>query len=177
VEKAYQFPRRNIMKKLLLSLVTASFLTTGALANSPFMNSDYEAEFQQMQNYLDSMVSTHLTRAKIANLGYPRLNVQDKNESYIYEFDLAGVPKENIKLSIDENNMLHLSGTKESKSEEKSQKYLKQEIFYGTFSRVIQLPDNIDQNRLETKYDNGILKLTIGKKAPKKVKSKLLEIN
>jgi HSP20 family protein len=73
--------------------------------------------------------------------------------------------------------MLHLSGTKESKSEEKSQKYLKQEIFYGTFSRVIQLPDNIDQNRLETKYDNGILKLTIGKKAPKKVKSKLLEIN
>ncbi len=164
------------MKKLLLSLTTASLLTSGLFASSSLMDSDYEAEFKQMQNYLDSMVSTHLTRAKIANLGYPRVNVQNTKEHYIYEFDLAGVPKENITLSIDENNMLSLSGKKESKLEEKKDKYVKQEIFYGTFSRVIQLPDDIDQEKVETKYDNGILRVTIGKKAPKKVKSKILEI-
>jgi HSP20 family protein len=165
------------MKKLLLSLTTASLLTSGLFANSSLMDANYEAEFKQMQNYLDSMVSEHISRSKIANFGYPRVNIQNTKENYIYEFDLAGVPKENIKLSIDENNMLSLSGTKESKVEEKKDKYVKQEIFYGTFSRVIQLPDDIDQNRLETKYDNGILKVTIGKKAPKKIKSKLLEIN
>jgi len=164
------------MKKLLLSLLTASLLTSAAVASSSFINSEYESEFQEMQKFLDTMLGSHLTRAKIGNLGYPRVNMQSNKENYIYEFDLAGVPKENIQLSIDENNILTLSGKKESKTEDKSDKYVKQEIFYGSFSRVIKLPDDIDQEKLDTKYTNGILKLTIGKKELKKAKSKILQI-
>jgi HSP20 family protein len=160
------------MNKLLQSVLALSLLGTVVSADNSFMNSD----FQAMQKYLDSMVDSHLTRSKLGNIGYPRLNIQNNKENYIYEFDLAGVPKENIKLSIDENNVLTLSGKKENKVEEKSDNYVKQEIFYGSFSRVIKLPDDINQDKLETKYDNGILKLTIGKKAPKKTKSKVLEI-
>ena len=164
------------MKKKLLSILGVSLLCTALSAETSFMNADYKSDFQAMQKYLDTMVGSHLTHSKLGNIGYPRLNVQNTKESYIYEFDLAGVPKENIKLSIDENNILTLSGKKESKVEEKSDKYVKQEIFYGSFSRVIKLPNDINQEKLETKYDNGILKLTIGKKAPKKTKSKILEI-
>jgi len=160
------------MNKLLQSVLALSLLGTVVSADNSFMNSD----FQAMQKYLDSMVDSHLTRSKLGNIGYPRLNIQNNKENYIYEFDLAGVPKENIKLSIDENNVLTLSGTKEEKGEKKSDNYVKQEIFYGSFTRVIKLPDDINQDKLETKYDNGILKLTIGKKAPKKTKSKVLEI-
>ena len=166
------------MKNLFLSLITTSLLISTLLATeqNTSIGINYKAEFQQMQNYLDSMVSTHLTRSKIANLGYPRVNVQNTSQGYIYEFDLAGVAKENIKLSIDENNILSLSGTKESNVNVQKENYIKQEIFHGSFSRVIQLPDDIDQEKLLTKYDNGILRLSIGKKTPKKVKSKLLEI-
>jgi HSP20 family protein len=164
------------MNKLLQSILALSLLGTAASADNSFMDSNYKSEFQVMQNYLDTMVDTHLTRSKIANLVYPRLNVQSTKENYIYEFDLAGVDKKDIKLSIDENNVLTLSGKKENKVVEKSDKYLKQEIFYGSFSRVIKLPNDINQNKIETEYDNGILKLTIGKEAPKKTKSKILEI-
>ena len=164
------------MKKLLLSLLTASLLTSGAMANNSFINSDYETEFQEMQRFLDTMVGSHFTRAKIGNIGYPRVNMQNNKENYVYEFDLAGVPKENIRLSIDENNILTLSGKKESKTEDKSDNYMKQEIFYGSFSRVIKLPDDIDQEKLDTKYSNGILKLTIKKRELKKPKSRILQI-
>jgi len=164
------------MKKILLSLLSVSVLGTALSADTSFMNADYKSDFQAMQKYLDTMVDSHLTRSKLGNIGYPRLNVQSTKEHYIYEFDLAGVPKENIKLSIDENNVLTLSGNKESKIEESSDKYLKQEIFYGSFSRIIKLPNDINQEKLETEYDNGILKLTIGKKEIKKTKSKILEI-
>jgi len=164
------------MNKLLLSLLSASLLGGVLSANNSFMSSDYGADFQAMQKYLDTMVDTHLTRSKMANMVYPRVNVQDLNSSYVYEFDLAGIPKEDIKLSIDENNLLTLSGKKENKIEKKSDKYTTQEIFYGSFSRVIKLPDNVDQDKLETSYKNGILKLTIGKKELIKPKSKVLQI-
>jgi HSP20 family protein len=164
------------MKNTLLVPVVVALLGGSVAANSNFMDTDYDKGFQEMQQYVNSMVDSHLTRAKLGNLGYPRVNVQDTNKSYIYEFDLAGVPKKDIKLAIDENNVLTLSGTKEDKMENKSGKYIQQEIFYGSFNRVMQLPDDIDQNKLETKYDNGILKLTIGKKEVKKPKSKILQI-
>jgi HSP20 family protein len=164
------------MNKILQSILALSLFGTVVSAENSFIDSDYKSEFQAMQKYLDRMMQTHIPHSQIGNIGYPRLNVQNTKENYIYEFDLAGIPKENIKLSIDENNVLTLSGTKEEKGEKKSDKYVKQEIFYGSFTRVIKLPDDINQDKLETKYDNGILKLTIGKKAPKKTKSKVLEI-
>jgi len=164
------------LKKSLLAPLALVVLTTSASANSSFMNSEYDKEFQQMQQFINSMVDSHLNRAKLGNFGYPRVNVQNTKEHYIYEFDLAGVYKKNIKLSIDENNVLTLSGKKESKSANKSDNYIQQEIFYGSFSRVMKLPDDIDQEKLETQYTNGILKLTIGKKVLQKPKSKLLEI-
>ena len=156
-----------------MSTTAALLLTTAAAANT---QNDYEQEFQEMQQFINSMVDSHLTRAKLGNFGYPRVNVQSSEKYYLYEFDLAGVAKKNITLTIDENNLLKLSGKKENKKEEKSDKYIKQEIFYGSFSRMMQLPDDIDQNNIETKYDNGILKLTIGRKALKKPKSKTLQI-
>jgi len=164
------------LKRTLLAPVVVALLGSSLTANSSFMNADYDKEFQEMQQYVNSMVDSHLTRAKLGNFGYPRVNVQSTKESYIYEFDLAGVDKKNIKLAIDENNILTLSGKKESKIENKTDNYMQQEIFYGSFSRVMKLPDDIDQERLETKYDNGILKLTIGKKELKKPKSKILQI-
>ena len=163
----------NRMKSMLLSTAAALLLTTGAAADT---ESSYDKDFQEMQKFINTMVDSHLTRAKIGNFGYPRVNVQSTKENYIYEFDLAGVAKKDIKLSIDENNVLRLSGKKESRKEDKSDKFIKQEIFYGSFNRVMQLPDDIDQTKIDTKYDNGILKLTIGRKAIKKPKAKILEI-
>jgi len=160
------------MNKLLQSILAISLIGTALTANNSFSSSDYSSEFQAMQRYLDTIVDSHLTRSKLSNIGYPRLNIQNSQENYIYEFDLSGIDKENIKLSISENNILTLSGFKENKSNT----YIKQEIFYGSFSRIVKLPDDVNQDILETNYINGILKLTIGKKTPKETKSRILEI-
>jgi HSP20 family protein len=121
-------------------------------------------------------MDSHFNQSALNNIRYPRVNIQNKEKEYIYEFDLAGVDKKNIKLSIDENNVLTLEGVKKKKRQEKSNSYVKQEIFYGSFQRVMKLPDDIDQNKLETRYRDGILTLSIGKKKLKKPKAKLLKI-
>jgi HSP20 family protein len=165
------------MKRFIGSLVAASVLASGAMAEDAiFVNNPYDKEFAKMNQYFDSLIQSHFSNAKLNNLSYPRTNIQDEKDKYILEFDLAGVPKENIKLSIDENNILTVEGKKEESKKEKDNNYVKQEIFYGAFKRMIQLPENVDQDKLETKYNNGVLTITIPKKEIKKPKAKIIPI-
>ena len=165
------------MKKRVLSLLGATLLSGSLLSADVFANMPYDKDIQEMQRLFNSMVDAHFSHARLANLGYPRVDVREDKSSYTYEFDVAGVPKENIKLSIDENNFLTLEGKKENTRENKSKNYVSQEIFYGSFHRVIKLPENANQDKVTTEYKDGILKLTIAKKELKKPKSKILPIN
>ena len=161
------------MNKIIKSLVAASLIATTTLSADSF---DYNNEFAKMHQLMNQVMSENFTHSRLANIGYPRVNVQDKAKEYIYEFDLAGVPKENIKLKINENNVLTLEGEKETKTKSDKDGYVKQEIFYGSFNRVIQLPEDAKQEALKTEYKNGILTLTFPKKEVKKLKEKVLAI-
>ncbi|QOP44955.1 Hsp20/alpha crystallin family protein [Sulfurimonas paralvinellae] len=163
------------MKKILLSLFTAALL--GSAANAANNVTDpYDADFAQMNKYFNSLIESHLTSAKLNNIGYPRMDIVDSAKQITIKFDLAGVNKENIKLSIDNDKILTLQGEKRESKEAKSKDYVKKEIFYGSFQKQIQLPDNIDESKLSTKFENGILSITIPKTEIKKPKVKVIPI-
>jgi HSP20 family protein len=160
------------MKKTLATLITASLL---ACVNINAQSINYDNEFQRMNQIMNSMISSNLNRAVFQNVGYPRVDIQNMKKVYIYKFDLAGVNKQDIKLTIDKNNILTLEGKKENKN--KNNGYIRQEIFYGSFKRIIQLPDDANQDKLSTKYDSGILEVTISKKKLKTSKAKVIKIH
>lgn len=164
------------MKKFLGSIVLSGLLVTASSAQDLVIPVDYEAQIAKMNKYINSIMDAHLNDAAFHNISYPRTNVQDNTDSLVYQFDLAGVPKENIKLTIDDNNLLTLEGTKKSSTQDKSKNYVKQEIFYGSFKKVIKLPENIKKDKLTTKYANGILTVTIPKTKVKKPKAKVIPI-
>jgi HSP20 family protein len=162
------------MKKTLATLATVSLLACVNINAQPI---NYEDEFQRVNQIMNSMISSNLNRATFQNVGYPRINIQDKKKVYVYKFDLAGMKKQNIKLTIDENNILTLEGKKENTSNDKDSKYIRQEIFYGSFKRIIQLPEDANQDKLSTKYNSGILEVTISKKKLKASKAKVINIH
>ena len=162
------------MKKTLATLATVSLLACVNISAQPI---NYEDEFQRVNQIMNSMISSNLNRATFQNVGYPRINIQDKKKVYVYKFDLAGMKKQNIKLTIDENNILTLEGKKENTSNDKDSKYIRQEIFYGSFKRIIQLPEDANQDKLSTKYNSGILEVTISKKKLKASKAKVINIH
>ena len=164
------------MNKLLTGVLATSLLSATLLADI-FVDGDYKNELNKMDKYLNSLVKSHLNASSYSNLVYPRVNMQNREEDYLYEFDLAGIDKKNIKLTIDERNILTLSGNTTEKSQTKKKKYETQEIFFGSFKRVLQLPKDINQSKIESNYENGILILTIGKKELIKPKSKIIPIN
>ena len=166
--------------KLLPKIALASLLASSlAHAGMQTWHDPFDEDFAKIQQYMNSLIEQHMSASAIGNYNYPRTNIQDTKEKIVLEFDLAGVPKENIKLSIDENNVLTLEGKKENKVEQKDKdgNYVRREIFYGSFQRVIQLPENIIQEKLTTKFENGILTATIPKKEIKKPKAKVIPIN
>jgi len=164
------------MKKYIGSLILVSLL--GATLNADILdtNNSYDKEFTKMNQYINSLVDSHFNNSKLNNFNYPRMDIKDSKKYISLKFDLAGVPKENIKLSINADNVLVLEGEKKSSVEDKSQDKITKEIFYGTFKRVVQLPDNIEQNKLQTTYKDGILTLTIEKKEILKPKAKIIPI-
>ncbi|MDF1876538.1 Hsp20/alpha crystallin family protein [Sulfurimonas sp. SAG-AH-194-L11] len=161
------------MKKLLSTLLAVSLISSTALSGNSF---GYDSQIEEINQFFDSMMKKHLRNAKLTDFTYPRVNVRDTKEKYIYEFDLAGVAKADIKLTINENNLLTLEGKKKSKLTDEKDGYVKQEIYYGSFKRIIQLPQDANQEEVETKYDKGILTLSIPKKETKKLNSKVIPI-
>ena len=163
------------MKKIVTSLLLATLLGTTANAFSNVAD-PYDADIAKMNQYFNSLIESHLTSAKLSNIGYPRTDIADSQKEIVIKFDLAGVDKENIKLSISDDKILTLQGEKKESKEEKSKEYVKKEIFYGSFQKAIQLPENIDESKLSTKFENGILTVTIPKTEIKKPKAKIIPI-
>ena len=163
------------MKKYLNTLLLASLLTT-AVSAEDILTPNPADEFAKMNQYFNSIMQEHFNNAKLNNLNYPRMDLQESPQKITLKFDLAGVPKKNIKLTIDENNILTLEGQKKEEKNEKSGKNVKREIFFGSFKRIVQLPETIEQDKLQTNYKNGILTISIPKKEIKKPKAKVIPI-
>lgn len=163
------------MKKIFNTLVGISLLS-GSLYASPFESNDFDDEFRRMQHYINSVFDSHFSSSYRHGL-YPKANFYDKNDQYILEFELAGVKKEDINVSIEKENLLTVEGNKKREVKTTNRSQLREEIYFGKFKRIVELPQNSDSERIDVKHNNGILTITIPKKVPAKAKSKILPIN
>ncbi|MEO1938852.1 MAG: Hsp20/alpha crystallin family protein [Sulfurimonas sp.] len=162
------------MKKTLLALMATSLLTLNAAnISAPFAN---DPDFERINQYFNTLIESHLATPAISNINYPRTDIENLADKIIIKFDLAGVEKNNIQLTINDKKVLTIRGEKKEQKEEKGKTFVRKEIFYGTFEKSIQLPQNIDENKFDTKFENGILTVTIAKKPVKKPNTKIIPI-
>lgn len=100
----------------------------------------------------------------------PAVNVLENEKEYSIELSAPGFKKEEIKVSLD-NGILHITAESRNEKEEKDKNYTRQEFRYDAFSRSFNLPENASDDKIDAKYEDGILKLTLAKKvlsAPKR---------
>lgn len=95
-----------------------------------------------------------------------KVDVKENDKTYTVNAEVPGVKKEDIQVSIDGNIVTLSSEVKqESKTGGNGEKWLRSERFYGAISRSFQLPQEINEKEAKAKYDNGVLTLTLPKKA------------
>lgn len=93
----------------------------------------------------------------------PSANITETNDAYKIQVAAPGLEKKDFKIEV-ENGLLSVSAEKQTEEKEEKENYSRREFSYNSFSRTFSLPENSVSDKLEAKYDKGILSLTLPKK-------------
>jgi len=116
----------------------------------------------------DNFFNNKWLERKIQNT-LPAINIKENKNDFTIEFASPGFSKKDFHVNIDEN-VLTVSANKDSEIIEESHNFTRREFSYSSFSRSFTLPKNANPDRIDAKYYDGILKLSI----PKIEQAKLL---
>jgi HSP20 family protein len=97
----------------------------------------------------------------------PAFEVKETNDAFVLKADLPGVTEDNLDIGV-HNNVLSVSGMRQAEERNEGETYALYERQFGSFSRSFSLPDIADGERIDANLTNGVLTLTIGKKAEAK---------
>ena len=94
-----------------------------------------------------------------------KLDVKENDNAYTVHADIPGVKKEDIHVTV-EGKMVSISAEKKTEKEEKEgEKVLRSERFVGRVSRSFSLGSDVDESKAQARYNDGVLELTLPKKA------------
>jgi HSP20 family protein len=103
----------------------------------------------------------------------PVMDVKETADQIVVKAEVPGMDAKEINISVT-GDVLTIKGEKKSEREEKDENYHVVERSYGSFSRSLTLPAAVDLDKIEAKYDKGVLTVTCAKK--EEVKPKAIEI-
>ncbi|QRY55473.1 Hsp20/alpha crystallin family protein [Sphingobacterium siyangense] len=108
----------------------------------------------------------------------PSVNIRETAENFEVEVAAPGMEKADFNIRLD-NNILTISSAKERQEETKQDNYTRREFSYQSFQRSFELPKNVvDDEGINARYENGLLRLTIPKKEEAKQKApRMIEIS
>jgi HSP20 family protein len=115
----------------------------------------------------DGMLDNFFTDTPVWDTRSPAVDVQEKDDEYLMEVELPGLTDKDIELNV-EDNVLTLSSKKEESKEEKKNGYLIRERRNHEFARTFILPAEVDREKIKAEFKNGLLMVSIPKKAEAK---------
>ena len=105
-------------------------------------------------------------------LAAPLVNISERKEDYLVSLAAPGLQKKDFKIDV-EGNLLTISCELEDTVEEKEEKFSRKEYSYSSFERSFTLPDEVNKEKIDARYNEGILEI----KLPKKEEAKKLTIS
>jgi HSP20 family protein len=93
----------------------------------------------------------------------PSMDVKETDKEIVVETELPGLDDKDISLTV-QNGILIVQGEKKLDYDEEKENYHVMERRYGSFQRSLRLPDTVDENNIDARFDNGVLKVTLPKR-------------
>lgn len=110
------------------------------------------------------------------NLFRPSLNVSSTDENYIISVEIPGMNEEDVSVELNKD-VLTIKGEKKEEQEEKDGDFYRTERRYGSFQRVLSLPEDADAESIDAKMKDGVLTLHIQRKQLESSEVKKIAIN
>ena len=105
----------------------------------------------------------------------PNVDVSETEQGYEITADLPGMDAKNIEVTLT-NNVLTLKGEKKQEREENKKDYYLRERISGTVQRTFTLPDDVDNEKIDTQFSKGVLTINLPKSAEAKAKVRNIEV-
>lgn len=97
----------------------------------------------------------------------PAVDIYEQGDEVHIDVELPGIKPEEIKVNV-EGDVLTISGERKRQEVAKKEGYQRVERTYGTFTRAFSLGQDVDPESVDAKFDNGVLKLSLHKRAASK---------
>lgn len=105
----------------------------------------------------------------------PQVDVGATDNEYSITVEVPGVTEKDVKVEV-ANNTMTIRGEKKQEMEEKDKNFYRVERSYGSFQRVLSLPEDADQESIKATFKNGVLLIRMGRKALPKTGVKQIEV-
>lgn len=104
---------------------------------------------------------------------FPKLDVTESDKNVTVKADIPGIEREDVEVYLD-GRLLTVKGERKQEKEDKGENYHRAERSYGSFSRTVELPAEVDESDVDASYKDGILKVVM--KKTKESESKKIEV-
>ncbi|WP_088341487.1 Hsp20/alpha crystallin family protein [Robiginitalea sediminis] len=136
-------------------------------------------DFFDMDDFFDSrmwkggMMETDFWNGKTVE---PAMNIKEAKDHFEIELAAPGFDKKDFNVTI-EDGYLNISAEKKVAEEEEKENYSRREFRYNAFERAFELPENVKEEAIKARYNDGILRFKLLKKAEvEKKKPKVIEV-
>ena len=164
---------RHMIEKLLPTVRRRS--------DSPLRRAD-EHPFFSLQREMNRMFDDMFQGFDLPSTGWkglaaftPSVDVREEDKEVTVKAELPGMDEKDIEVSLTDDG-LTIKGEKKDEKEDKGKGYWHRETRYGAFHRVIQLPEGLDTEKVDARFRNGVLTVTIERLPEAKSRAKKIAI-
>ncbi|XP_030524160.1 18.1 kDa class I heat shock protein-like [Rhodamnia argentea] len=111
------------------------------------------------------------------NYFYTRIDWRETPEAHVFKADLPGFEKEGVKVEIEDDRVLQISGESKAEEEDKNDKRHLWERSSGKFMRRFRLPEKAKVDQVKASMENGVLTILVPKVEEKKTGVKAIDIS
>jgi len=137
-----------------------------------------EEPFHSLQREMNRLFEGFFNDLKIEpahSLNFPRVDIKENDKELTVEAEMPGMTEKDIDVTL-ANNVLTLRGEKKQEKEEKDGQYYHVERSFGSFHREIPLPCEIESDKVNASFKNGVLKIKLPKCPEARKTAKKIEI-
>jgi len=137
---------------------------------------DIFSDFERLRREIDRMFEDFIPVRREREITFlPKIDLFETDNDVVLKAELPGLKKENIDITVTEDEV-HLKGERKEETETKKENYLRKEICYGKFERVVTLPTEVDPEKVQAEFKEGVLEIKMPKKEEAKRKIKKIEL-
>lgn len=141
--------------------------------NGTLSNRNSNRNYSNVSNWLDDIFNRDLPSVFTSNfntgMSLPKVNIKETADAFMVEMAVPGLKKSDFHIDLD-NQVLSISTEMKEESEHKEENYTRREFGYSSFKRNFNLPESVDDEKIDANYKEGILSILLPKKEEAKQK-------